>query len=152
MNIPQGLKYTKDHEWVRIEGDIATVGVTDFAQGELGDIVFVVRRDTLPVWRLLPALPAPGHPHPAHAQLFFRSSFSLTPLTASEPSRIQAPARNGHRKPSMDCVRELRGAAYPAAVTASRGSRRSSAVSPPAAPCPPRYRPSCARQPAGIRS
>ncbi len=41
MNIPQELKYTKDHEWVRIEGDIATVGVTDFAQGELGDIVYV---------------------------------------------------------------------------------------------------------------
>lgn len=41
MNIPQELKYTKDHEWVRIDGDIATVGVTDFAQGELGDIVYV---------------------------------------------------------------------------------------------------------------
>src|SRR6188768_1378019 len=41
MNIPEGLKYTKDHEWVRIEGDIATVGVTDFAQSELGDIVYV---------------------------------------------------------------------------------------------------------------
>ncbi|MFT7071281.1 glycine cleavage system protein GcvH [Patiriisocius sp. Uisw_017] len=41
MNIPSDLKYTKDHEWVRIEGDIATVGVTDFAQGELGDIVYV---------------------------------------------------------------------------------------------------------------
>lgn len=41
MNIPQELKYTKDHEWVRIEGDIATVGITDFAQGELGDIVYV---------------------------------------------------------------------------------------------------------------
>ncbi len=41
MNIPNELKYTKDHEWVRIEGDIATVGVTDFAQGELGDIVYV---------------------------------------------------------------------------------------------------------------
>ncbi|HET8753055.1 MAG TPA: glycine cleavage system protein GcvH [Salinimicrobium sp.] len=41
MNIPQDLKYTKDHEWVRIEGDVATVGVTDFAQGELGDIVYV---------------------------------------------------------------------------------------------------------------
>ncbi|QED38095.1 glycine cleavage system protein GcvH [Antarcticibacterium arcticum] len=41
MNVPQELKYTKDHEWVRIEGDIATVGVTDFAQGELGDIVYV---------------------------------------------------------------------------------------------------------------
>lgn len=41
MNIPQELLYTKDHEWVRIEGDIATVGITDFAQGELGDIVFV---------------------------------------------------------------------------------------------------------------
>lgn len=41
MNIPQELKYTKDHEWVKIEGDIATIGVTDFAQGELGDIVYV---------------------------------------------------------------------------------------------------------------
>jgi glycine cleavage system H protein len=41
MNIPAELKYTKDHEWVRIEGDIATVGVTDFAQKELGDIVYV---------------------------------------------------------------------------------------------------------------
>ena len=41
MNIPEDLKYTKDHEWVKIEGDVATVGVTDFAQGELGDIVFV---------------------------------------------------------------------------------------------------------------
>lgn len=41
MNIPAELKYTKDHEWVKIEGNIATVGITDFAQGELGDIVFV---------------------------------------------------------------------------------------------------------------
>lgn len=41
MNIPSELKYTKDHEWVRIDGDIATVGITDFAQGELGDIVYV---------------------------------------------------------------------------------------------------------------
>lgn len=41
MNLPQELKYTKDHEWVRIEGDIATIGITDFAQGELGDIVYV---------------------------------------------------------------------------------------------------------------
>ena len=41
MNIPSELKYTKDHEWVRIEGDVATVGITDFAQGELGDIVYV---------------------------------------------------------------------------------------------------------------
>ena len=41
MNIPQELKYTKDHEWVKIEGNVATVGVTDFAQGELGDIVYV---------------------------------------------------------------------------------------------------------------
>ncbi len=41
MNIPSELKYTKDHEWVRIEGDEATVGITDFAQSELGDIVFV---------------------------------------------------------------------------------------------------------------
>lgn len=41
MNLPSELKYTKDHEWVRIDGDVATVGVTDFAQGELGDIVYV---------------------------------------------------------------------------------------------------------------
>ena len=41
MNVPEDLKYTKDHEWIRIDGDIAYVGVTDFAQGELGDIVFV---------------------------------------------------------------------------------------------------------------
>ncbi|WP_031426376.1 glycine cleavage system protein GcvH [Flavimarina sp. Hel_I_48] len=41
MNLPDDLKYTKDHEWVRIEGDTATVGITDFAQGELGDIVYV---------------------------------------------------------------------------------------------------------------
>jgi len=41
MEIPSELKYTKDHEWIRIEGDIATVGITDFAQGELGDIVYV---------------------------------------------------------------------------------------------------------------
>ena len=41
MNIPSELKYTKDHEWIKIEGDIATVGVTDFAQKELGDIVYV---------------------------------------------------------------------------------------------------------------
>ena len=41
MNIPANLKYTKDHEWVKIENDIATVGITDFAQGELGDIVYI---------------------------------------------------------------------------------------------------------------
>lgn len=41
MSIPAELKYTKDHEWVRIEGDVATVGITHFAQGELGDIVYV---------------------------------------------------------------------------------------------------------------
>ncbi|MBR9846204.1 MAG: glycine cleavage system protein GcvH [Algicola sp.] len=41
MNIPSDLKYTKDHEWVRIEGDTATIGITDFAQSELGDIVYV---------------------------------------------------------------------------------------------------------------
>ena len=41
MNIPTDLKYTKDHEWVKIENEIATVGITDFAQGELGDIVYI---------------------------------------------------------------------------------------------------------------
>jgi len=41
MNVPTDLKYTKDHEWVKVDGDIVTVGITDFAQGELGDIVYV---------------------------------------------------------------------------------------------------------------
>jgi len=41
MNIPAELKYTKDHEWLRIDGDVVTVGITDFAQSELGDIVYV---------------------------------------------------------------------------------------------------------------
>ena len=41
MNTPSDLKYTKDHEWVKIEGDTLTIGITDFAQGELGDIVYV---------------------------------------------------------------------------------------------------------------
>ena len=41
MNIPAELKYTKDHEWIKLDGDIATIGITDFAQSELGDIVYV---------------------------------------------------------------------------------------------------------------
>jgi glycine cleavage system H protein len=41
MNFPENLRYTKDHEWVKLEGDVATIGVTDFAQQELGDIVYV---------------------------------------------------------------------------------------------------------------
>ena len=41
MNVPENLFYTKDHEWLKLDGDIATVGITDFAQKELGDIVFV---------------------------------------------------------------------------------------------------------------
>jgi glycine cleavage system H protein len=41
MNIPENLKFTKDHEWIKVDGDVATIGITDFAQGELGDIVFV---------------------------------------------------------------------------------------------------------------
>jgi glycine cleavage system H protein len=41
MNFPADLRYTKEHEWIKLEGDIATVGITDFAQGELGDIVYV---------------------------------------------------------------------------------------------------------------
>jgi len=41
MNIPENLKYTKDHEWIKVDGDTVTVGITDYAQGELGDIVFV---------------------------------------------------------------------------------------------------------------
>ncbi|NOS84678.1 MAG: glycine cleavage system protein GcvH [Ignavibacteria bacterium] len=41
MNIPEGLKYTKEHEWVKVEGNTGTVGVTDYAQGELGDIIYI---------------------------------------------------------------------------------------------------------------
>lgn len=41
MNIPADLRYTSEHEWIKIEGDVATIGITDFAQGELGDIVYV---------------------------------------------------------------------------------------------------------------
>lgn len=41
MNYPEGLRYTKDHEWVKLEGNVATIGITDFAQHELGDIVYV---------------------------------------------------------------------------------------------------------------
>ena len=41
MNIPENLKYTKDHEWIKVDGDVAYVGITDYAQNELGDIVFV---------------------------------------------------------------------------------------------------------------
>ena len=41
MNVPANLKYTSDHEWIKVEGDIATIGITDFAQGEIGDIVYV---------------------------------------------------------------------------------------------------------------
>ena len=41
MNFPNELKYTKDHEWIRVEGDVAVIGITDFAQSELGDIVYV---------------------------------------------------------------------------------------------------------------
>ena len=41
MNIPNNLKYTKEHEWLKVDGDVAYIGITDFAQGELGDIVFV---------------------------------------------------------------------------------------------------------------
>lgn len=41
MNIPEGLKYTKEHEWVKVEGNVGTVGITDYAQGELGDIIYI---------------------------------------------------------------------------------------------------------------
>jgi glycine cleavage system H protein len=41
MNVPEDLKYTKDHEWIKVDGDIATVGITDYAQNELGDIVYI---------------------------------------------------------------------------------------------------------------
>ena len=41
MNVPESLKYTNEHEWVSVEGDIATIGITDFAQGELGELVYI---------------------------------------------------------------------------------------------------------------
>ncbi len=46
MKLPQDLKYTKEHEWIKIDGDMATIGITDHAQGELGDIIFVEFPDT----------------------------------------------------------------------------------------------------------
>jgi len=52
MNLPDSLRYTKDHEWIRLEGNTATIGITDFAQGELGDIVYV---DIETVGKSLPA-------------------------------------------------------------------------------------------------
>jgi len=52
MNLPDNLRYTKDHEWIKLEGNIATIGITDFAQGELGDIVYV---DIETVGKSLPA-------------------------------------------------------------------------------------------------
>jgi glycine cleavage system H protein len=55
MNIPTDLKYTKEHEWMKIEGNIATVGITDYAQGELGDIVFIeLSAAGSPVKQMLP--------------------------------------------------------------------------------------------------
>ena len=41
MSVPKDLKYTKDHEWIKVDGDVATIGITDYAQGELGDIVYI---------------------------------------------------------------------------------------------------------------
>jgi glycine cleavage system H protein len=52
MNLPDSLRYTKDHEWIKLEGNTATIGITDFAQGELGDIVYV---DIETVGKSLPA-------------------------------------------------------------------------------------------------
>ena len=49
MNIPENLKYTKDHEWIQIEGDVATIGITAFAQSELGEVVSLDTGDTLVV-------------------------------------------------------------------------------------------------------
>ena len=46
MNFPDDIKYTKDHEWIRVDGETATIGITDYAQGELGDVVFVELADT----------------------------------------------------------------------------------------------------------
>ena len=46
MNVPEELKYTSDHEWVKVEGDLVTIGITDYAQGELGDVVFVELPET----------------------------------------------------------------------------------------------------------
>ncbi|MHB2148382.1 glycine cleavage system protein GcvH [Calditrichota bacterium LG25] len=46
MNVPENLKYTEDHEWAKIEGDVAIIGITDYAQGELGDVVFVELPET----------------------------------------------------------------------------------------------------------
>ena len=52
MNTPSNLKYTKDHEWVKLEGNVVTVGITDFAQGELGDIVYLEGTITVEINKL----------------------------------------------------------------------------------------------------
>jgi glycine cleavage system H protein len=92
MNIPANLKYTKEHEWVSIEGNIATVGITDFAQGELGDIVYVdipSKGKTLAAEEVFGTVEAVK----TVSDLFFPLGGTLTeinPLLESEPELVNS--------------------------------------------------------------
>ena len=90
MNFPENLKYTKDHEWVSIEGDIATIGITDFAQHELGDIVYVeieTKGKTLAAEAVFGTVEAVK----TVSDLFLPVSGTITeinPLLESEPEKV----------------------------------------------------------------
>lgn len=92
MNLPEGLRYTKDHEWVSLEGDIATIGITDFAQGELGDIVFVeieTKGKTLSAETVFGTVEAVK----TVSDLFLPVSGTITevnPLLQSEPEKVNS--------------------------------------------------------------
>lgn len=94
MNIPENLKYTKEHEWISIDGDIATVGITDFAQGELGDIVYVeveTEGDTLDADEVFGTVEAVK----TVSDLFMPLSGEITEFNEeleSEPERVNADA------------------------------------------------------------
>lgn len=90
MNFPENLRYTKDHEWVSIEGDIATIGITDFAQHELGDIVYVeieTKGKTLAAEAVFGTVEAVK----TVSDLFLPVSGTITevnPLLESEPEKV----------------------------------------------------------------
>ncbi len=90
MNFPENLRYTKDHEWVSIEGDIATIGITDFAQHELGDIVYVdieTKGKTLAVETVFGTVEAVK----TVSDLFLPVSGTITevnPMLESEPEKV----------------------------------------------------------------
>ncbi|MEP6927862.1 MAG: glycine cleavage system protein GcvH [Ginsengibacter sp.] len=90
MNFPENLRYTKDHEWVSIEGDIATIGITEFAQHELGDIVYIeieTKGKSLPADNVFGTVEAVK----TVSDLFLPVSGTITeinPLLESEPEKV----------------------------------------------------------------